>query len=283
MFKLISKNVLNSFLNPKFYFSIILGSVLYLFNAFMLLEYSMDIGEPLNILEVWVYGSSSAGTACLAFLGILFFLSNIPFEKDETFQLLRLSKLKWSLYKISYTTCMIIIYYTIIILLCSIIVSKNSFFANIWSYPMYILTFGDSSVRLSRGLSLDAANILCVFTPMKAAIISFILTIMYSLIMVLLNMLFNILHVNGIAITVTIHAFGYFLAYYNPKYSFLSIMNHSILSNHFYNNEYSNPLYPSLTSSFIIYSMMIIVQVLIIIVIFKKCDCVRIVDNEYEI
>lgn len=248
----------------------------------MFLFFSQNINEPINILEVLVYDLSSAGASNLAFLGILFLLSHLPFKNDETFELLRLTKLKWILSKIIYVFCTIMLYYIIIFLFSSLIIWSISFCGNMWSYPMYVLTMGDDALRVNSGLTLNMENILNNFSPLSAVIILFVLTVLYSLTMVLLNMFFNTLYVNGVAVTITIHAFGYFIAYYIPKYSKLSLISHEILNNHFFDTSYSNLYYPTLKTSIILFATIILLEIIMFIIFIRKCDCIHVIENEYE-
>lgn len=263
MFRIVRRQLLRTIISSRFLLAVIIGSILYIYNAVNLSIFSDYLSEPINLMEVWCYCSSTGDSMTLSFFALLFLFLNQPFsEENEYFELIRISKLKWMATKLVYILVTIIIYYFILFTLGNAIVFNNAFIANIWSNPIYMLSFGTYELRMQSKLLISLRNIISCFSPITASVISFCLTVMYSFFMILLNMLLNMKIKNSVGIIVAIHAFGYAFGFYTQRFIKFSLFIHSILNNHYFTKLYSASHYPLLPISLFIFFILITVVII---------------------
>lgn len=94
-------------------------------------------GEPVNLLEFFLYGVVSPQSNMLIILGYLFLLSDAPFVNERTLQLvLKTSKKMWNSSCLLYIVLQAAFYYLAILFLSMIWGAGNGYFGESWSIPL---------------------------------------------------------------------------------------------------------------------------------------------------
>lgn len=281
MFKLVQRQLKWLLLSPKFYLAILLTGCAYGFYSIKLSEFSTYLGEPVNILEGWVYCSSSADAVTISILALLFLFSNTPFSSEnQSFEIIRLSKKKWLGAKLLYLFFAVSIFYIFLAVNSLLLVSGQAFIANMWSDPIYQLSIGNMGLNTSSQLLFGIMNIIKCFTPGFASGMSLVLLVLYSFLCLSVLTLLNMKLPRGISLilSVLIQAAGYTIFTRFKKYMEFSPLTRAILNNYQSNSLNSEGL--SLIHSLVIFTGAIIVILALIFVFVQKVDIQRLLEDE---
>lgn len=267
MFKICVFQLRCSLTSAKVYAALLIGVAMQIVSAMPLLDYAKSVGQPLNILEGFVYLNCDTFTAAAAFLGLLLLASDIPFtSQNETFTLMRVSRRKWALGKALYLLCACVLYYGAVLLAGMLFLSENAAFGASWSRPISWLVSGGTS---GYNVLFPYGHITGALTPLRAAALSFALSVSYGLVMCLLVFFLNLKlpHTMAYFSAVIVHVINYRLVTaYSRRYSRYSLLGGSFLKFHDIGTySYDGGPYPTLGQSFCVYGVLILLLCLLLL------------------
>lgn len=260
MFKICAHQFKLALTSPRTYIALFFGCVIQIISAMPLLEFSMELGRPLCIFDSFIYFNCDIFTAAAAFLGMILFVSDIPFSsQNETYTLLRISRRQWVLGKALYLLCACVAYYFVVMAVGMLYIAENAYIGNIWSEPIYFLVKNPNS-QLATDFSMyfPYSHVL-LLTPLQATVTSFGLSVAYSFVMSLFIFWFNLKlpRVISYVFTIMIHVIGYlmtavFLSLFYVKFS---LFGNSLLMYHEIKDYGNSATFTSIPQSFMIYSI----------------------------
>lgn len=276
MFRLLKKDIFLLLNYPKFYLALVIGSIQFIINSNLLVEFSKYLNEPLNIVDCMIYCLSSKDTILISLFSLVFVFSDMPLDNfNMDFQIIRMNKAKWIYLKIQLILSTIIIYSVFNFIITCIIALPYSYFGNLWSVPMHTLNTNVLlGVSFGTGLYYNNINLIRSFSPIMVFIISFLLFILYIFLMSLIVIFFNMKVSKGVGIGVIVFIRGveFFIELYVTEYIGFSLFNHSIMANHNFNlaDKLSNA--PLLWHTFTLYILIAIVLINLILKQTNKFD-----------
>lgn len=276
IYRIFIHQFVRSFSSPRTYLGILIGCLAQILSSMPLYTYSETIGKPLGIFEGFIYLNCDTYTSVVAFLGLLLFISDIPFSSTgEAYILLRTTKSRWTVGKIIYLFVGTCIYYIVVLFVGVLFLLPNAFLGNIWSEPLRFLTTA----------SKDMVNTYHVFFPYQhvmqlpvytVALICYFFSIAYGFIMSLLVFLLNLRFTRsiGYAATMIFHIISYAFAALFPsdaarKYS---LLGNSLIMYHNIGGYYKDSTLPTVAGSFLGYMGIGILLVIGVIYSVKKSD-----------
>lgn len=277
IYKIFRHQFLNSLSSPRIYIGLIIGCVAQILSVIPLYDYSVALNKPLGIFEGFIYLNCDTYTSVVAFLGLLLFISDIPFTSPgETYLLLRTSKHKWVLGKILYLFVGTVMYYLAVLVVGIAYIFANAFIGNIWSEPLYLLTTGiPQSIASTYNVYFPYQHIMQL-SPYVAVLSCFGLSVAYGFVMSLLVFVLNLNFSRAISYagTMVFHIVSYAFAALIPlntarKYS---LLGNSLLMYHDISNYFNNNTLPTITESFIMYIIFVVVISFIILHCIRKYD-----------
>lgn len=239
MFKVCHHQLMRSFLSPRFYVALLIGIVVHSLNITPLITYAESISEPVCILDGFVLFNTDIFSLAASSLGVILLVSDIPFTtQNETYTLLRITRIEWAAGKILYLLCSCTIYYLVVFSFGAILLAGNAYYSNIWSQPLYLLATDSSGALQSQvGLSFPG-YIITAFQPFQAFIICFMYSIAYAFVLSLVTFWFNLKcsSATGYFLSVMFHVINYFMTKIFPTKAFwkYSILANSSLGYHRY-------------------------------------------------
>lgn len=277
MFKICAHQFKLTLSSPRTYIALFLGCVIQIISAIPLLEFSTALGRPLCIFDSFIYFNCDIFTAAAAFLGIVLFVSDIPFSSEnETYTLLRVSRRQWVLGKALYLLCACASYYLIVMAVGMLYIAENAYVGNFWSEPLYFLVKSPNS-QLATDFSMyfPYSHVL-LLTPLWAAAASFGLSVAYSFVMSLFIFWLNLKlpRVISYAFAIMIHVIGYLLTavFLSLFYVKFSLFGNSLLMYHEIKGYENSKVFASLPQSFLIYCICGVVLLYLITRAIRKFD-----------
>lgn len=231
MFRICVHQLKHAFVSPKFYTALLIGIVVQLVTTAPLYEYASAIGEPLCVVDGFLFFNSDFFSVAAASLGTVLLVADIPFtSQNETYTLLRVSRRKWICGKSLYLLCICAIYYIVMFFTSVIYIADNAYLKDIWSQPLYILTQDSSGTYLSQyGLYYRYPYLLSAYKPFQAFSTSMLMSVVYAFVLsqfiFWLNLKFS--SSMGYFIAIMYHFMNYFMVTIFPttvmqKYSLLA-------------------------------------------------------------
>lgn len=277
MFKICAHQFKLTLSSPRTYIALFLGCVIQIISAMPLLEFSTALGRPLCIFDSFIYFNCDIFTAAAAFLGMVLFVSDIPFSSEnETYTLLRISRRQWVLGKALYLLCACAAYYLIVMAVGMLYIAENAYVGNFWSEPLYFLVKSPNS-QLATDFSMyfPYSHVL-LLTPLWAAAASFGLSVAYSFVMSLFIFWLNLKlpRVISYAFAIMIHVIGYLLTavFLSLFYVKFSLFGNSLLMYHEIKGYENSKVFASLPQSFLIYCICGVVLLYLITRAIRKFD-----------
>lgn len=277
MFKICAHQFKLALSSPRTYIALFLGCVIQIISAMPLLEFSKALDRPLCIFDSFIYFNCDIFTAAAAFLGIILFVSDIPFSsQNETYTLLRVSRRKWIFGKVLYLLCACAAYYLAIMAVGMLYIAENAYMANFWSEPLYFLVKNPNSQLATDFSMYFPHNHVLLLSPLKAVTASFLLSVAYSFVMSLFVFWLNLKlpRVISYVCAIMIHVIGYlmtavFLSLFYVKFS---LFGNSLLMYHNIQDYNNGGVFTTLPQSFLIYCICTIVLLFFITRAIHKYD-----------
>lgn len=165
----------------KFWLGIGMGMAICANILALLLKYSQIRGEPINVMEGFLYCLLDPQNVMLTTLGYMFVISDAPFINEWTLQIaVRVQRKKWALGCIIYILLQAALYYLVIFLFSVCILQKNGYIGLSWSVPT-VQAAQNVNVTISNfGISFPYWEFMKHNTVLKAVILTLWGNVLYS-------------------------------------------------------------------------------------------------------
>jgi hypothetical protein len=221
--------------NKRVIMGFILGIALFGYWLNNFIQYVLDTGEPVNVLEAFIVVEHNYKDILFLIIGWLLIISDAPFVKGNTYlTLCRSSRRKWNIAMLQYIVIQALLYVTCIAAVSVIVSITMGFFNNMWSSPVYNLAVDKAnSLGVKYNISFTWTNIMEVMTVPQAFVLTFLFLFLYLVSVGKLLYVCNLLlkEIYGILIVFGIQILGYILQQEGfTKWSFMAkaILGYSI-------------------------------------------------------
>ena len=224
-----------TFLEEQHNKRVIMGSILgitlfgYWLNLF--LQYALDIGEPVNVLEAFIVVEHHHKNMLFLIVGWLLILSDAPFIKRNTYlSLCRSSRKKWNAAMLQYIMIQAFLYVAGIVVVSVAVSILLGFWGNMWSSPVYHLAIDTGNhLGVKYNITFPWVNVMQAMTVPQAFMITFVFLFLYLVLIGFLLYVCNLLlkEIYGILIVFGIQIAGYLLQQEGITY-LLSLMAKAI-------------------------------------------------------
>ncbi len=256
--------------SPRVYIGLIIGCVSQILSVMPLYDYSLAIGKPMGIVEGYIYWNCDTYTSVVAFLGLLLFISDVPFtSSSETYILLRSTRYKWVLGKMLYLFVATVIYYFLVMVSGAVYLFQNAFIGNVWSEPLrYLVTGSTAEVASAYNVYFPYPYILKL-SPYLAAFSCLGLSTAYGYVMSLLVFFLNFHFPRTLAYagTMVFHTISYALTALLPgngikKYS---LLGNSLILYHDIGGYLTGSNMPTILESLIVFLLATVIMFILIL------------------
>ena len=216
--------------NKRVIMGFILGMALFGYWLNLFLQYALDIGEPVNILEAFIVVEHHHKSILFLIVGWLLIISDAPFIKRNTYlSLCRSSRKKWNVAMLQYIIIQAFLYVASIAIVSVAASFFCGFWGNIWSSPVYNLAMDNRNhLGVKYNISFPWVNVMQAMTVPQAFMITFVFLFLYLILIGFLLYVCNLLlkEIYGILIVFGIQISGYLLQQEGVTY--LSLMAKAI-------------------------------------------------------
>ena len=216
--------------NKRVIMGFILGMALFGYWLNLFLQYALDIGEPVNILEAFIVVEHHHKSILFLIVGWLLIISDAPFIKRNTYlSLCRSSRKKWNVAMLQYIIIQAFLYVASIAIVSVAASFFCGFWGNIWSSPVYNLAMDNRNhLGVKYNISFPWVNVMQAMTVPQAFMITFVFLFLYLIVIGFLLYVCNLLlkEIYGILIVFGIQISGYLLQQEGVTY--LSLMAKAI-------------------------------------------------------
>ena len=216
--------------NKRVIMGFILGMALFGYWLNLFLQYALDIGEPVNILEAFIVVEHHHKSILFLIVGWLLIISDAPFIKRNTYlSLCRSSRKKWNVAMLQYIIIQAFLYVASIAIVSVAASFLCGFWGNIWSSPVYNLAMDNRNhLGVKYNISFPLVNVMQAMTVPQAFMITFVFLFLYLILIGFLLYVCNLLlkEIYGILIVFGIQISGYLLQQEGVTY--LSLMAKAI-------------------------------------------------------
>ena len=201
--------------NKRVIMGFILGMALFGYWLNLFLQYALDIGEPVNILEAFIVVEHHHKSILFLIVGWLLIISDAPFIKRNTYlSLCRSSRKKWNVAMLQYIIIQAFLYVASIVVVSVAVSILLGFWGNMWSSPVYHLAMDTNNyLGVKYNISFPWVNIMQTMTVPQAFMITFVFLFLYLVLIGFLLYVCNLLlkEIYGILIVFSIQISGYLL------------------------------------------------------------------------
>lgn len=216
--------------NKRVIMGFILGFALFGYWLNNFVQYALDTGEPVNILEAFIVVEHHQKTLLFLVLGWLLIISDAPFIKRNTYLMLcRSSRKTWDIAMLQYIIIQAFLYVTGIAVVSVVVSTFLGYSGNMWSSPVYNLAMDTANhLGVKYNITFPWANIMEVMSVPQAFMITFVFLFIYLVLIGSLLYVCNLLlkEIYGILIVFGIQISGYLLQ--QEGFTQLSIMAKAI-------------------------------------------------------
>ena len=201
--------------NKRVIMGFILGMALFGYWLNLFLQYALDIGEPVNILEAFIVVEHHHKSILFLIVGWLLIISDAPFIKRNTYlSLCRSSRKKWNVAMLQYIIIQAFLYVASIAIVSVAASFLCGFWGNIWSSPVYNLAMDNRNhLGVKYNISFPWVNVMQAMTVPQAFMITFVFLFLYLILIGFLLYVCNLLlkEIYGILLVFGIQISGYLL------------------------------------------------------------------------
>ena len=216
--------------NKRVIMGFLLGMALFGYWLNYFLQYALDIGEPVNILEAFIVVEHHHKSILFLIAPWLLIISDAPFIKRNTYlSLCRSSRKKWNVAMLQYIIIQAFLYVASIAIVSVAASFFCGFWGNIWSSPVYNLAMDNRNhLGVKYNISFPWVNVMQAMTVPQAFMITFVFLFLYLILIGFLLYVCNLLlkEIYGILIVFGIQISGYLLQQEGVTY--LSLMAKAI-------------------------------------------------------
>lgn len=201
--------------NKRVIMGFMLGIALFGYWLNCFIQYAVDIGEPINILEGFIVVEHYNKNILFLVLGWLLMMSDAPFIKRNTYLMLcRSNRKKWNIAMLQYIIIQAFFYVSGIAVISVVVSAFLGYWGNMWSSPVYNLAM-DTANHLGGkyNITVPLVNIMKTMTVPQAFTITVVFLFLYLVLIGFLLYVCNLLlkEIYGILIVFGIQISGYLL------------------------------------------------------------------------
>lgn len=219
--------------NRRVMMGFLLGMALFGYWLNLFLQYALDTGEPVHILEAFIVVEHHHKSILFLIVGWLLMVSDAPFIKRNTYlSLYRSSRKKWDAAMLQYIMIQAFLYVAGMAVVSAAASSLCGFSGDMWSSPVYHLAMDTGNhLGVKYNISFPWANVMQTMTVPQAFLITFIFLFLYLVLIGFLLYVCNLLfkEIYGILIVFGIQISGYLLQ--QEQATYLSLMAKAIPGN----------------------------------------------------
>lgn len=219
--------------NRRVMMGFLLGMALFGYWLNLFLQYALDTGEPVHILEAFIVVEHHHKSILFLIVGWLLMVSDAPFIKRNTYlSLYRSSRKKWDAAMLQYIMIQAFLYVAGMAVVSAAASSLCGFFGDMWSSPVYHLAMDTGNhLGVKYNISFPWANVMQTMTVPQAFLITFLFLFLYLVLIGFLLYVCNLLfkEIYGILIVFGIQISGYLLQ--QDQATYLSLMAKAIPGN----------------------------------------------------
>ena len=219
--------------NRRVMMGFLLGMALFGYWLNLFLQYALDTGEPVHILEAFIVVEHHHKSILFLIVGWLLMVSDAPFIKRNTYlSLYRSSRKKWDAAMLQYIMIQAFLYVAGMAVVSAAASSLCGFSGDMWSSPGYHLAMDTGNhLGVKYNISFPWANVMQTMTVPQAFLITFIFLFLYLVLIGFLLYVCNLLfkEIYGILIVFGIQISGYLLQ--QEQATYLSLMAKAIPGN----------------------------------------------------
>lgn len=219
--------------NRRVMMGFLLGMALFGYWLNLFLQYALDTGEPVHILEAFIVVEHHHKSILFLIVGWLLMVSDAPFIKRNTYlSLYRSSRKKWDAAMLQYIMIQAFLYVAGMAVVSAAASSLCGFSGDMWSSPVYHLAMDTGNhLGVKYNISFPWANVMQTMTVPQAFLITFIFLFLYLVLIGFLLYVCNFLfkEIYGILIVFGIQISGYLLQ--QDQATYLSLMAKAIPGN----------------------------------------------------
>lgn len=179
-------------LTIKFWLGVSIGIILILKYTVQFIGFSLEINQPINILEPFFYVCNNFKTSMFIFLGLLLILSDAPFVKSRTLQLVcKTTRRIWNISVIADIVLLTFFYYGSLMIFSICITAFNGYIGISWSIPMVEVATGNQLAMTRFNLAFEYYEYILENSLVLASIKSFFGVMLYGILEGLILYTFN--------------------------------------------------------------------------------------------
>ena len=216
--------------NKRVIMGFLLGIALFGYWLNLFLQYALDIGEPVNVLEAFVVVEHHHKSILFLVVGWLLMISDAPFVKKNTYlSLYRSSRKKWNAAMLQYIMIQAFLYVAGIAAVSVSVSTLLGFWGNMWSSPVYHLAMDTGNqLGVKYNITFPWVNVMRAMTVPQAFLLTFVFLFLYLAWIGFLLYVCNLLlkEIYGILIVFGIQISGYL--FQQEGFSYVSLMAKAI-------------------------------------------------------
>jgi len=282
VFSITKLNFLGWRKNPKIISAFVLAFVFCVMLSGRALTFAGNYGTVMQIFEPFIWAFGDAKSILLASMLLIFFFMDMPFINDATpYYLMRINRAIWVSAQILYIVLVTIIYMVFLLLTFCLLCAPISFPGNMWSETGAMLGYSGVGTQIALPASVKTME---MSNPYACTATIFLLTTLYTLLIATIMMVFNLRknRFGGVLSVFIISLYGLLL---NPEFigkvlkipetlqyksnvisGWISPLNHAT----YYMHNFGYDFLPRLWHSYLIFIVLIFINIMIIKKLAKK-------------
>lgn len=267
--------------NPRMLIVAVLVVYIYSFAVVPLMERSVKMGQPLNMLEPLIAIGNSGQLALIIPLVFMALMSDFPKTDGSTiFIMHRTGRFNWAVGQLVFAVISIITYLGSIYVITTAFIMNRTFLTNGWSTVVkkYDVLYPQESGSFAAQLIPE--NLYNHMTPYSSVIQTYLLMFLYLLIIAMILLVFNMLRRKavGFLISAGMIAFGTLFCSLNSGIMWAFPMSNAIVWLH-YTDIYREAIMP-ISFSYIYFAVFTVVLLAAIIIFAPKINLTTIEELE---
>lgn len=276
VFSITKLNFLGWKKNPKIISAFVLAFVFCVMLSGRALTFAGSYGTVMQIFEPFIWAFGDAQSILLASMLLLFFFMDMPFISDATpYYLMRVNRAVWVSAQMLYVVLVTVIYMAFLLITFCLLCAPISFPGNMWSETGAMLGYSGVGTEIALPASVKTME---MSNPYACTAAIFLLMTLYTLLVATIMMVFNLMknRFGGVLSVFIINLYGLML---NPEFigkvlkipealryksnvisGWISPLNHAT----YYMHNFGYDLLPRLWHSYLIFAVLILINILII-------------------
>lgn len=182
-----------SITSAKVLLGLSIGLVLTLRYTLQLIRFSIEIAQPVNVFEPFIYVTNNFKAGMFVFLGLLLVLTDAPFINARTTQLIcRVTRKTWNISIIVHIAVMTACYYAFLLAFSAAIASVHGYAGTSWSIPMVETATRNQLAAAKFDLLFEYYNVIQQSSIIMLLLESYFTVFLYGVSMGLIIYVFNL-------------------------------------------------------------------------------------------